>query len=136
MIRNLADKQREVLKSLIMALRYFHPSKNNAQNDGTQILLTVSDNIFESWAQINTSFYQRNSENSVETTKRLAEKIEGAARHTVVSADETLLLLIAEVDKLTQEGENTHKIVGNRFTRMNYRQYSNESASCFSYLIF
>ncbi|KAL7800769.1 hypothetical protein V8C43DRAFT_325967 [Trichoderma afarasin] len=113
MIRNLADKQREVLKSLIMALCHLHPSSVADLDEGGQ-LSVVTQCTFGDDTNFNIYQQQRYSNDSAETTKRLAAKIQkGASRDAVVSADETLLLLIAEVDKLTQEGENTHKMLLN-----------------------
>lgn len=111
MIRDLADKQREVLKSLIMALRHLNPSQGSDSDEGGQ-LSVITQCTFGDSTIFNIYQQQKYSADSAETTKRLAAKIQkGASRDAVVSADETLLLLIAEVDKLTQEGENTHKMV-------------------------
>lgn len=126
MIRNLADKQREVLKSLLLALRYLYPSKRESSHNGSQVVFNFPQTDFNTDTIYTIKTSQTKLEESVEPTKRLAEKIEGATRDTVVSADETLLLLIAEVDELTQEGERTHKKVGGGFIHMFHRQYSNK----------
>ncbi|KAL6825433.1 hypothetical protein J3E69DRAFT_366034 [Trichoderma sp. SZMC 28015] len=113
MIRNLADKQREVLKSLIMALCHLNPSQGSDSDEGGQ-LSVITQCTFGDSTIFNIYQQQKYSADSAETTKRLAAKIQkGASRDAVVSADETLLLLIAEVDKLTQEGENTHQMLLN-----------------------
>jgi hypothetical protein len=108
MIRSLVEKQREVLKSLILALRNFSPADPPAEN--TAVWIQVNDNSFEKSTVIINQNAQ-NSPDSAETIKLLAQGIKGATRETAVSIDEILLLLVSEIEILRNEAENTHKLV-------------------------
>ncbi|KAK1254163.1 hypothetical protein MKX08_008158 [Trichoderma sp. CBMAI-0020] len=111
-IRHLADKQREVLKALILALRRCHSSEKSPANHSRADMSTnFHDCSINGTVHVTYHSVERSLEESVETTRKLAEKLEGATRDTVVSADETLLLLIVELEELTQEGEKTHKML-------------------------
>ncbi|RYO95467.1 hypothetical protein DL762_000029 [Monosporascus cannonballus] len=91
MIQHLVDKQREVLKSLILALRKLNPSRDN-QSHQVFSNIKISDNI---------------SRDSATQTNGIA----GAARDSVISAEEVLVMLLSEIDTVKKDVEYTHKML-------------------------
>jgi hypothetical protein len=114
MISHLADKQREVLKSLVLALRKLSPEGNPSDSKGGEFNCIISNNkASESGRQQNMIIIQQNEgiSSQAENIRILAQRIRGAARETVVSADETLILLMTELEIMRKDADYTQKMV-------------------------
>ena len=112
MIWHLADKQREVLKSLVLALRKLSPE--GEPSDSRDFHCSIRNNTAShAGRQQNIIVIQQNEgiSSQAENIRILAQRIRGAARETVVSADETLILLMAELEIMRKDADYTQKMV-------------------------
>ncbi|KAF2681263.1 hypothetical protein K458DRAFT_372123 [Lentithecium fluviatile CBS 122367] len=111
MMQYLFKQQRDVLQSLIQQLREHKPS--TPQPDRVQNLqiigMTVRDQAVVSFN------IQRHADNffEIENTKALANGIGGIARDHVISTDEKLLSLRAEIAAIINDAENVRNTLLN-----------------------
>ncbi|KAK3311667.1 uncharacterized protein B0T15DRAFT_508207 [Chaetomium strumarium] len=113
MIRHLVQKQREVLNSLVIALRRLNAA--DEKDPGPQESVQIRHNTFTNrdhgrmFVNISHARHEGLAENA-ESIKLLARGIKGASQETVVSADETLVRLLAELDAMRNDADYTHKM--------------------------
>lgn len=111
MIRHLAEKQRGVIKSLATALRELHPADESPTSHGG---IFFHGNTFACTGEgrQHTVVNLNHGGTSIETevTRNIAEGVKGAASKTIISADETLDLLLAELSAMRKDAEYSHKM--------------------------
>jgi hypothetical protein len=111
MIRHLIQRQREVLKSLILALLKLNPEKDpNRPQGGSHVRIydnTVSDSGFLN-VTVN---HHEGPADLAETIKNLAQGISGASKNIIVSADEELVAIVSELDTMNDDADYAHKMV-------------------------
>ncbi|KAK4238527.1 hypothetical protein C8A03DRAFT_33461 [Achaetomium macrosporum] len=116
MIRHLVERQREVLKSLVLALRRLNPADQEQLDPREDVHLynnsfTVRDN---GAMTINISHERHEGlAKDAESIKLLAQGIKGASQETVVSVDEMLVLLLTELDTMRDDADYTHTMLIN-----------------------
>lgn len=111
MFHHLVDKQREVLKSLILALIKFHPSVQQ-DNSGVQATSQISENqCRDNAVQINSIQIHTANPNLADTIKILAQGVEGPARDIVTDFDDILTSFLAELESMRNDAEYTHKML-------------------------
>jgi hypothetical protein len=112
MIRHLAEKQRDVIKSLATALRKLHPAHESPTNHGG--IFYFQGNTFDCRGKgrqkVVVNLNQGGTNIEAELIRTIAEGIKGAASKTIVSADETLDLLLAELSAMRKDAEYSHKM--------------------------
>ncbi|KAH9900277.1 hypothetical protein F4778DRAFT_167944 [Xylariomycetidae sp. FL2044] len=108
-IRSLLDKQRDVIKSLIINLRGLSPSQQDGvANDVSHFI--VRGNRAEGQAfQQNIIILQQNPSKLSETIKILAGGISGTAKDTLIRTDESLDRTLREVEAVSNEAEIAHQ---------------------------
>jgi hypothetical protein len=131
MIRHLLQTQRDVLKPLVSALTKLNPS--NQPPDASH-----NTNIEVKHCRVGGNLtIALNSEgtlsNSIETTKALAQGIDGRAKDNVISTDETLVAVLAGIDSIHQDADYTHRMVSIKITSAS--NISNTLCSCLICLI-
>jgi hypothetical protein len=104
MIRHVANKQMEILRSLITILR---DPDNKAETPMYQFENHGGGNQFINLANLHHSDLNIDSENC----KALAQNIKGTAKEMAIQANETLLLLITELNTMSRDAEHTHRMV-------------------------
>lgn len=111
MFHHLVDKQREVLKSLILALIKFHPSMQQG-GSGVEARSEISGNrCRDNAVQINSIQLHTGNPNLADTIKILAQGVEGPARDIVTDFDDILTSFLAELESMRNDAEYTHKMV-------------------------
>ncbi|KAH6856234.1 hypothetical protein B0I37DRAFT_72003 [Chaetomium sp. MPI-CAGE-AT-0009] len=112
MIRHLAEKQREVIKSLAMALRTLNPTEESPVSHGG---IFFQGNTFtcsgEGRQQTVVNLSHGGTSTEAEVIRTIAQGIKGAASKTIISADETLDLLLAELSVMRKDAEYSHKML-------------------------
>ncbi|KAK3294459.1 uncharacterized protein B0H64DRAFT_188360 [Chaetomium fimeti] len=110
MIRHLAETQREVIKSLATALGRLDPADDSPTNRGG---IVFRHNTFtctgEGHQVVNMNHGGTRIE--AEVIRTIAQGIKGAASKTIISADETLDLLLAELGVMRKDAEYSHKML-------------------------
>jgi hypothetical protein len=114
MIRNLVEKQRKVLKSLVVALRRLNAA-GKEESGGPWDYVHVENNRFEvsDHGTMTVLFSHERHEalgEDAESIKLLARGIKGTSQDIVVSTDETLVLLLTELDAMRNDADYTHKM--------------------------
>jgi hypothetical protein len=110
MIRYLLEKQKEVLKSLMIALGKLHSNEWGEQDSVTNIAIR-ENSVRENGMMINWVQTDRTTDES-ETLRRLAKGVKGKAGNNVLSADQVLSTLLEEVDSMSNNADYAHKMVG------------------------
>jgi hypothetical protein len=116
MIRHLAEKQREVLKALVTALIKLHPADAQADGLSGSPPVTINECGFHNNGPGHQfiTFTTQAAEGiraDAQDIKILAQGIQEPARETLISTDETLVLLIMELDIVRKDAEYAHKTV-------------------------
>jgi hypothetical protein len=118
MIRHLVDKQREVLKTLILALLKLNPSADDQVKQQSSYF-EVNGNIVHDRGTMIISV--QNHESAIglaESTKILAQGVAVHARDSIVFIEEVLVSFLTEIDAIRNDAEYTHKMVSDLFHRM------------------
>jgi hypothetical protein len=118
MIRHLVDKQREVLKSLIMALIKLNPSGDYQHKQALSQTIVVQNNSFHERSIMNIVVENQNHESIMafaESSKILAQKVAVPARDSIVFIEEVLASLLTEIDDIRNDADYTHKMVSDLF---------------------
>ncbi|KAH8802516.1 hypothetical protein F5884DRAFT_473742 [Xylogone sp. PMI_703] len=113
MIRYLIDKQREVLKALIVALLKLNPSSDNQHKQPLSQTM-VYNNYFYEGSIMNIVVENQNHESVIgaaESSKILAQGIAVPARDSIVFIEEALAFLLTEIDDIRNHAEYTHKML-------------------------
>jgi hypothetical protein len=109
-IRYLAETQREVIKSLALVLRQFQPTLGSGH--GKQGISFEGNNITICGGQ---PIFQLQNTGGIEVdpnfTKTIVQGIEGLAGNAVLSADETLEFLLADIETMRKDAEYARKMV-------------------------
>jgi hypothetical protein len=113
MVRHLAGKQMEILRALVLALRELNPGEekkevpasyggiyNNSCRESGHMVINMANN-----------FHNTGISADAENLKTLTQGIAGMARETATMTNETLLLLITDVDAMRRDAEYAHKMV-------------------------
>jgi hypothetical protein len=118
MIRHLVDKQREVLKSLIMALIKLNPSGDYQHKQALSQKIAVENNNFYQGSEMTILIQNQNHESIIgfaESSKILAQKVAVPARDSIVFIEEVLASLLTEIDDIRNDADYTHKMVSGSF---------------------
>ncbi|QGI69594.1 hypothetical protein CEK26_013550 [Fusarium fujikuroi] len=111
MMRHLIQKQREVLKSLIMALRKLNPT-SDSNTDRTGLTLSIQSNTVAGRGQMNVLVnHHEGLTDLAESIKILAQGISGRSRDIVISTDDDVLTITAELSILKSDAEYNHKML-------------------------
>ncbi|KAJ4346336.1 uncharacterized protein N0V89_010265 [Didymosphaeria variabile] len=114
MIRHLVQTQRDVLAQFIEALTRLYHSESEIRKDNHGDMPTTVFQHIEvlDQGQMFVNVQKKASvHHSSENTKLLAKSISGLAAGYVVTADETLLKLLVELDSIRDEAKSTYQVV-------------------------
>ncbi|KLP16776.1 uncharacterized protein LW94_2719 [Fusarium fujikuroi] len=111
MMRHLIQKQREVLKSLIMTLRKLNPT-SDSNTDRTGLTLSIQSNTVAGRGQMNVLVnHHEGLTDLAESIKILAQGISGRSRDIVISTDDDVLTITTELSILKSDAEYNHKML-------------------------
>ncbi|KAI1868830.1 hypothetical protein JX265_006809 [Neoarthrinium moseri] len=111
MIQHIVHKQREVIKSLVVALRTPSDAKDDSNETIVHTVLTISGNEAGGSAkQTNLIIFNPQTGLTLsETIRFLAQGISGNARSILIHADEELNLLLIGLDTVKRDASTAHK---------------------------
>lgn len=109
MMQYLFKQQRDVLQSLIQQLRDHHPS--TPQPDPVQVVQTVNINVHDHAVVSFNINRQADNLFEIESTTAIANGIDGIAKDHVISTDEKLLSLRAEIAAIISDADEVRNMV-------------------------
>ncbi|KAH8710144.1 hypothetical protein GQ44DRAFT_830452 [Phaeosphaeriaceae sp. PMI808] len=109
MIRHLIDKQREVLKSLILALVKLNSDSQPHRERNSDNQPLEQYNTYNVYGTMNIQV--QNRQDIIYGVENTTQGVPGAARDHVISADAMLVLLLTEIDVIKNDAEYAHKML-------------------------
>ncbi|KAF5631385.1 uncharacterized protein FTJAE_7895 [Fusarium tjaetaba] len=110
MMRHLIQKQREVLKSLILAMRILNPA-SDSKTDRTGVMFSINEPVISGNGAINVlTNHHDGLTDLADSIKILAQGISGRSRDIVISTDDDLLAIYTELKIMKEDAEYNHKM--------------------------
>jgi hypothetical protein len=112
MIKHLLEKQREVVRSLVSALSALNPHKDTVTEPLQRNDAHFHHCTFRDQAVFDMHFHSHaGSDYSIDDTRIMAQRIAGQAGSHVTRADEHLESVLANVNLIKSEAEETYQSV-------------------------